>query len=250
MNTANGGFITNQKIPSEVTADFETEGCEIALAFDPIPSLKYASGNSAATIRMIFETGFDLTGFALIRHNLNTATAVKLRSYTDEIFSTLIVENDIEITQGIDTYAIISNMNEVKYLELYITTDLDTIEIGCIFPGDAFQFPHNYNWGFKRKFKVPKKIETSDYGVHFETFSEEKPEWHEYQIEFEDVDQAFYDEYKALIRPGKKVFILCFTNPLCHYGIVPNEALEASRNRPGDSYRLDFYEDAITQEVE
>jgi len=246
MNAANGGFILNRYIPTDVTADYETVGFEITNAFDPIASLKYRAGNATATIRMTFETPFDLTGFALIRHNLNTSATVKLRSYTDGNFSTLIVENDVTVSGGIDTYATFINMNEVQYLELYISSDQDDIEIGVIYPGESFQFPRNYKWGFKRRFKTPKKTETSDYGIHFETYPEEQPEWNEYQIEFEHVDQDYFDQYKALIRPGKKIFIPSFTGPFCHYGIVANDALEAHRNRPGDTYGLEFFEDAIT----
>ncbi|NIR04216.1 MAG: hypothetical protein GTN82_02185, partial [Candidatus Aminicenantes bacterium] len=123
------------------------------------------------------------------------------------------------------------------------------IKIGCIYPGLAYQFPYNYKFGLETEFHVVKQVDTTDEGIHFETPDEDDnvtaPEYHRYRMNFGDLKHQYFHEYCELIKPGKKVYILKFTEMECYYGIVPDQSLKKVTTRNEDTYSLRFFEDAL-----
>ena len=248
----NGGFLLKPIRPSEVTADDEKEGYEIGFAFEKNPSLVYCSEGSTTTINMTFSPARQITGVALINHNLHESASILLRFYDTGGFSTPIVEKNIPWHRK-NIYINIKDNPAYQYVQIQITVPSGNIQIGVIFPGTSFQFPYNFAWGYEEEFCVTKEVDTTDYGVHFETpdpydeaeSAETVGEYEKFKIDFDNIPSEHYSSFFDLIRPGKKVFIPSFSKPGCHYGIVPDKNLAASKYRGIDKYSIRFWEDAI-----
>lgn len=247
-NPANGGFLLNMQRPETVTAGSETSGFEISYAFMENPTLKYKSGAESTTINITLTAVSEISGFALINCNLSAAAQIRFRYCSDGTFSTVIEEKTVSSTGGKNSYLVIDAPPSTKYLQLYISDPGNPPEIGVIYLGESFQFPHNYSWGYENEFCVAKEVDTTDEGVHFETpgpGEDPAPEWENFKLTFSRTDSQFRQQFFPLIRPSKKVFMPSYTQPECHYGIVPEKTLKSKRNRDGDTYTISFYEDSI-----
>jgi hypothetical protein len=249
-NPGNGGFIFWKK-PDSVVADHEVVGYEIGNAFIKYPTKVFESGSNSVEINMTYNTAWKLTGIALVNHNLTAAAVTKLRFYLDSSFQTLDLEKTIPYNVK-NTYLIIdeSTIGNYNYIQVFITdTSIASIQLGVLFPGASFQFPHNYSWGYIEDFNVGKEVDTTDGGFHIETPDEEEeiqaPEYSRLEISFSSVDPGIYDIYKNLIRVGNKVFIPGFTRTSCYYGIVPNKNLKATKEKKGDTYTIQFWEHSL-----
>lgn len=244
----NGGFLKRRVKPVSVQASQQETGYEIDHAFTLIPSQVFESGTLTAnlTIDMDFGAQTSFLGFALINHNIpDTATITFYYSSTG--FTPPFDAFDVMTWHEKNIYMFCDR--SYRYVRIEIAAVGSSIRIGVIYPAlERFQFPHNYSWGYKREFVVAKVVTTSDYGVHFEEPNEESavtaPEFEKLWLTFDDVKDQYYESYKDLIRVGKKVYIPAFTAGLCFYGIVPNTKLTSVSAREGDTYSLDFFEDA------
>lgn len=250
-NPGNGGFILSWKKPDSVVADSEAAGYEIGNAFLKYPTKVFESESNTVSINMTYNTAWKPTGIALINHNLTEIAVIKLRFYLDSNFSTLDDEKTIPYNVK-NTYLVIdeSTIGEYHYIQLYISdTSISSIQLGVIFPGTGFQFPHNYSWGYVEDFNVGKDVDTTDGGFHNETPDEEEeiqaPEYTKVEITFSSVDPGIHNIYKNLIRVGQKIFIRSFTSPKCYYGIVPNKNLKATKEKKGDTYSIQFWEHSL-----
>jgi hypothetical protein len=163
-------------------------------------------------------------------------------------FSTYSVEKTIPWAEK-NTYIIDANPYS-EYVQIHIDASAAGVEnsIGVIYPGTAFQFPHNFSFGRADEFIVEKTVDTTDAGFHIETpgpDDQQPPEWEKVKMKFGPVKQQYRDDYKNLIRPGDKVFIKNFTSPACLYGIVPDRSLQAVKEKAGENYPLRFWEHGI-----
>lgn len=248
-NPGNGGFILSWNKPDSVVADNEATGSEIPNAFIKYPTKVFKSGSNNVKINMTYNTAWKLTGIALVNHNLTAAAVIKLRFYLDSSFQTLDVEKTIPYNVK-NTYLIIdeSTIGDYQYIQLYVSdTSISSIQMGVIFPGTAFQFPHNFSWGFEEDFNVGKEVTTTDGGFHIETpdKGDITPEYSKIGIKFSSVDPAIHDVYKNLIRPGNKIFIPSFLKQDCFYGVVASKNLKAIKEKKGDSYPIQFWEHSL-----
>jgi hypothetical protein len=249
-NPGNGGFILGWNKPDTVVADNEAAGYEVTNAYQKYPTKIFKSEN-IVSINMTYNLAWKLTGIALINHNLTETANVKLRFYLDSNFSTLDDEKTVPFNVK-NTYLIIdeSTIGDYNYIQLYISdTSISTIQMGVIFPGTGFQFPHNYSWGYIEYFNVGKEVDTTDGGFHIETPDEEEeiqaPEFSKTEIKFSSVDRSIHDVYKNLIRAGNKIFIPTFLEKTCYYGIIPNKNLKATKEKKGDTYSIQFWEHSL-----
>lgn len=247
-NPANGGFLLNMQQPEAVTASSQVSGFEISYAFHKNPTLKYNAAADTTTINITLPAAAEISGFAVINCNLSAAAQIRLRYCTDGTFSTVIEEKTVSSTGGKNNYLVIDAPPSTKWIQLYIYDSGNPPEIGVIFMGTAFQFPHNYSWGVESEFHVAKDVDTSDEGIHFETpgpDEEPAPEWEKFSLTFSRTDSQFRQQFFPLIRVGKKIFLPSFLGPECYYGIVPDKSLKAKSNRDGDTYSITFMEDSI-----
>jgi len=250
-NPGNGGFILDWNKPDTVAADHQATGFEIENAFSKYPTKVFLSGSNTVKINMTYNTAWKLTGIALVNHNLTAAAVTKLRFYLDSSFQTLNVEKTIPYNVK-NTYLIIdeSTIGNYKYFQVYITdTSIASIQIGVIFPGTGFQFPHNFSWGYTEEFNVVKEIDTTDGGFHEETPGEDQeisaPEYSKIGIIFSAVDPGIHDVYKNLIRVGNKIFIPSFYKQGCFYGVVSDKTLKTTKEKKGDTYSIQFWEHSL-----
>lgn len=249
INPENGGVISGRSKPETVWASTEAQGYEIDHALNKNPMEIYKSTTSTTTIKMTFPSPIKMTGFALINHNLTESATISLRFYTDANFTQLDTEKSISHAPK-NTYVIINDISEYKYILLYIDNPGQSeIKIGLIYPGTSFQFPSNYTWDYDDEFNIVKEVDTTDEGIHFETPDEDQnepvPEFTKLKITFRDIEREHYETFKALIRVGKKVLIPDYTINECFYGIFPDKKLPIKRKLEGDTFSLNFWEDAI-----
>lgn len=246
-NPENGGVILGRYKPTAV-ADTEAEGYEIDKAFNLNPTQIYKSTASTATINMTFSQD-KYTGWGIINHNLTSTASIALRFYTESTFTNLDHETTIPFSMR-NTYILIPGISEYSYIQLYITDpSLTEIEIGIIRPGKWEPFPCNYKWGYQEEFCVSKDIDTTDEGIIFESPGEDEeqptPEYSKLRITFENVKREHYDYFKNLIRVGKKVLILDPDKQECFFGVFPDKKIPGVRKLEGDTFSLQFWEDAI-----
>ena len=250
-NPGNGGFILAWKKPDSVVVNSEATGFEIQNAFIKYPTKIFESESNTINIDMTYNTAWKSTGIALVNHNLTETADIRFRFYLDPSFSTLDDEKTIPYNKK-NTYLIIdeSTIGDYNYNQLYISdTSISTIQIGVIFPGTGFQFPHNFSWGYIEDFNVGKDVATTDGGFHIETPDEEEliqaPEYSKMEIKFSSVNRSIHEVYKNLIRPGNKIFIPTFLEKTCYYGIVATKNLKGTREKKGDTYSLQFWEHSL-----
>lgn len=250
-NPGNGGFILSWKKPDSVTAMYPKPGYDIETAFLKYPTKKFKSTSNTEEINMTYNTAWKLTGIALTNHNLTETAVIQLRFYLDSNFTTLDDEKTIPYNLK-NTYLIIdeSTIGTYNYIQLYISdTSISSIQLGVIFPGTGFQFPHNYSWGYIEDYNIGKDVDTSDGGFHHETPDEEEeiqpPEYSKFVITFSSVDPWIHNVYKNLIRVGNKIFIPSFLKQDCYYGIVATKNLKTTKEKKGDNYQIQFWEHSL-----
>lgn len=250
-NPGNGGFILNWKKPDSVVVNSEAAGFEIPNAFIKYPTKVFQSNSNTISIDMTYNTAWKPTGVAVVNHNLTETANIRFRFYLDSSFSTLDDEKTVPFNMK-NTYLIIdeSTIGVYNYIQLYISdTSISSIQIGVIFPGTGFQFPHNFSWGYNEDFNVGKDVATTDGGFHIETPDEEEliqsPEYSKFGITFSSVDPEIYNIYKNLVRVGNKIFIPSFLSQNCYYGVVADKNLKATKEKKGDTYSIQFWEHSL-----
>lgn len=245
----NGGFILNRKLPASLLCNYTGQGYNIENAFFGNPNYIWKSdGSLNIYIKMTFANPIKLSGCGIINHTI-PATATVVLHYYHDAFLTYAGNSGGWSWNEKNMYKIITEV-EYQYYSLSIALPgSSAIQIGEIHLGDSFQFPHNFSWGYEEEFEVVKKVDTTDEGVHYETPDDSDtyiaPSFSKLQISFDDTKDEYYPMFKTLIMPGKKIFIKNYTKPDCHFGIVPNTKLKAKKKRTGDSYSIEFWEDAI-----
>jgi hypothetical protein len=249
MRAENGGFIRHWKRPETVTANPEGNG--IAYAFTKYPTELFSVESSTLTVKMTYSSQEKFSGFALINTNLTESASITMGFYPDSSFSTPDVEKNMSITDKTDKNIYIK-FDELDYkdVQLYISDpSITTIEFGVIFPGEAYQFPHNFSWEYEEEYCMDKEVDTTDGGFHHETPDDDStysaPKYHKMLIKFKDSNGQYLNEYKKLIHPGQKIFVKSFVKPGCFFGIVPDKKLAAIKNRPGDTFSIRFFEHAL-----
>ncbi|UCH93621.1 MAG: hypothetical protein JSV88_25580 [Candidatus Aminicenantes bacterium] len=252
MRPENGGFLLGRIIPQGFAASSEAEGNEIGNAFEKDPTLLYKSIESTITINMTLKQYELIQGISLVNHNFPETVEIKFRFCTDDSFSPESIEIEKTIPYAPKNTHLITNdiQQTYKYLQLYISSN-SPIQIGYVYLAKkAFQFPHNYSWGYEDKFEVLKLTDTTDYGINYETPDPDEgeppaPESRKFRITFNDIDNQFYETFFDLIRPGKKIWIPSFQGAKCHYGIIPDDSIDAKRKKGTDIFSIRFWEDAI-----
>ncbi len=245
-NAGNGGFIWKRKYPTQFVSVPSLTGHEIENAFQNDPTWLYTSdGTSPLPIKMVFESNKKFSGLGLINHTIPPTATMEIVFYSDA-FITPLYTTSIPYTI-INTYKLFEEIQS-EYVKLQIgnVTGLN-VSIGELYLGEKFQFPHNFSWGYEEEFNILKDVDTTDDGIQYETpgENEETYEYSKLRFTFNDVNMEYFEIYKNLIRPGKKVFIPNFNKPECHFGIVPNKTLKRQKKRTGDDYSLEFWTDAI-----
>lgn len=247
-NPENGGFLKNWAKPSTVTATVQDTDFEISKAFRFDPNETFCASASAVTINLTYSSPREITGIAFINHNLTPASNSFIRFFETEFTGEPDVELSIPFATK-NTYLIIDPGLVYNKIQLYIEDQsLEMIQVGVIYPGESYQFPYNYSWDYEVEFSVVKEVEVTDCGLVIETPSEDDtdpvPEMTKYRISFSDIDRNFED-IKALIRRGKKVFIPDFTVNECHFGTVPDFSITSRNTYEAEEYSISFWEDAI-----
>lgn len=248
MRPENGGFLLQRIIPQSQSASSEAEGFLIWNAFDKDPTIQYESIDSIVTINMVLKQYELIQGVALVNHNFPETVELKIRFCTDETYNEY-VEKTIPYAPK-NSYIITDIQQTYKYLQLYISSN-SAIQIGYIYLAKkAFQFPHNYSYEREDQFHVMKLVDTTDYGINYESPDPDEgeppaPESRRFRITFDDINQQYHETFFDLIRPGKKIWMPNFQKTPCHYGIVPDDTLEAKRKKTTDTYSIRFWEDSI-----
>ena len=249
MRPENGGFLLKWQKPLEVSADSTATGSDILNAFEGDPTFLFTSQNSTLKVNMRMKEPVNITGFSVVNHNLPETATIKLRYCLDNGY-----ENSIDVEKTIsyykkNTYLAYQEVQQYEYIQLYISSS-GPISFGCLFLAKlAFQFPHNYSWGYDDEFEVIKEVDFTDYGVGYEYPNPDNGddpayERRKYRINFSDVNREHHEKFFDLIRPGKKVWIPNFTALKCHFGIVPDKKLSSKKNKSGDTYSVGFHEDS------
>jgi len=251
-NPENGGVITKWYFPETVVASTEAQDHEITKAFSFSPQETYESTGNTITIDMTFTTEIIMTGFGIINHNLTAAAAIELRFYLNSSFTT--PDRVVTLTYAKkNIYQIITEITGYRYIQLYIQDDnLSAISVGILYPGTWEQFPGNFTIENEEEFCIGKEVDTTDYGVHFETPGEKEnetvPEYLKLRINFSNIKREHIEFYKSLIRIGKKILIIDPTDQEeeCYFGLFPDNTLPFKRHYlEGDTFSLRFWEDAI-----
>ena len=251
-NPENGGVIKNRFKPESVAASSESEGHEIPYAFNNNPQEKYESTSNTITINMTFPTEIIMTGFGIINHNLTENASIQLKFYLNSSFTSPDREVSLTFAEK-NIYQIIDDITGYKYIQLYIQdANLSTISFGVLYPGKWEQFPGNFTVENEEEFCVGKEVDTTDYGVHFESPGEEEntavPEYTKLKVNFSNINREHYSFFKSLIRVGKKILIIDPTDQEeeCYYGLFPDDKLPFKRHfLEGDTFSMRFWEDAI-----
>jgi len=249
---ANGGLLLRRIKPTTITCNSQQTGYEITLALDPNPSIIFNSNAQTGNINMTFADVLPVPhAITLVNHNLPATATVQLKYYSDSGFTTLI--GTLNMTRCEKNMYRIIDVGELpsinKYLRIVIDSKQTNFYIGVIFTSNVFQFPHNYSWGFDDELVCEKEVEVTDYGYTIETPGDDDawsaPEYHKIRISFDDVNRAYHSSFLQVIRPGKKVFFPSPARGECYYGIVPDKTLKATKKQTGDTYSVNFQEDAI-----
>lgn len=244
-NPENGGFILNRTTPSQITCGQEATGYPATNLFTDNPNQLFkSSGSSTVYINVAYSGIPTLTGIAFINHSIPPGAIIKILWYegvwqTYKTFS-MITWNSKNL------YFKFSQPRIYQSFKIEISLLTAAIYIGELYPGTAYQFPYNYEWGYEETFTVVKEVVTTDEGIHFEVPTAQAPEFSRYAIKFSNSPSENLSLFYDIIRPGKKVFIPSFITPQCHFGIVPDTELKANRTDKGDEYPIRFWEDAIS----
>lgn len=241
----NGGLFLKRQIPDSYSADNQLAGYEIGKAFDIFPTVIYDAGNTTTVIDMTLTDPAAATGIALINHNLAPTASVRYRRGNDATFSTFV--DDFPFPIYPTSTCIIVASSGYQYVQLEITNTVN-IQLGGIYLGTAWQFPHNYDWGNIWDFEVDKKTDSTDSKFHYETPGEkDEPatECSKFSMKFKGVNQQHFDSFKPLVRPGHKIFVPNWLEARCHYGVVPDTNLKNTRDQDGDYYGVRFWEHGL-----
>lgn len=249
---ANGGLLMKRIQPININTTYAEEGYEAVNALNANPSLIYLSDRQIVGIRLTFAENLPLPhAITLVNHSLKVGAVVTLGYYEDAAFANLIGVVPMTVREK-DMFRIVtaSDIADVgQYLKINVNANADNFSIGVIFPSGVFQFPHNFSWGYDVEFVCEKEVETTDYGYTIEIPGDDDtwsaPEYHKIRITFDDVNRAYHSQFLQVIRPGKKVFFPSPAQGECYYGIVPDKKLTAKKNKTGDTYTINFQEDAI-----
>ncbi len=243
-NPENGGFILNRLTPSQITCSQEATGYPASNLYTNNPNQIFKSnGSSTIYIAVAYSIIPTFTGIALINHSIPATATIKVHFY-EGIFQTYITYITVPWNQKNLYYKFATKTYQSFKLEISGLTA--AIYIGELYPGTAFQFPYNYEWGYEETFNVVKEVVTTDEGVNIEVPTTQAPEFSRYTIKFTNSPAENLSQYYDVIRAGKKVFIPSFTATACHFGIVPDTELKANRTLNGDEYSIRFWEDAIS----
>jgi hypothetical protein len=243
-NPENGGFILNRTTPSQITCAQEAIGYPATNLFSDNPNQIFKSnGSSTVWVNVAYSSIPTFTGIALINHSIPATATIKMHFY-EGIWQTYKTYITVPWTQKNIYYKFIAKTYQSFKIE--INTLTAAIYIGELYPGTAFQFPYNYEWGYEDTFNVVKEVVTTDEGVHFEVPTTQAPEFSRFSIKFTNSPAENLSQFYNVIRAGKKVLIPSFITSQCHFGIVPDTELKANRTLNGDEYSIRFWEDAIS----
>jgi hypothetical protein len=255
MISERGGFIKNRYKPDAVTlvSGGEKTGYGIDHAFNTNPTQVFMSTSNTVKINMSYLTAKTITGFGIINHNLTESADMILRYYADAGFTTLLLEHEISC-HPVNTYSIIEDAPTCNYIQLYIyDAPIQYIKMGVIFPGLTFKCPTNFDYELTIEYTVIKDVRDTDEGLHLEypdpDIEPDIPSFTKLTLNFKKVGNEFFDLYKPLIKPGKKILIPDFSDGSCFYGIIPNSVL-SSQYRIYHEFSLEFLEDAICESLE
>lgn len=244
-NPENGGFILNRMTPNEINCSQEVTGYPATNLFTNNPNQIFKSnGSSTIYINIAYSTPITFTGVAIINHSIPSNANLKIHWY-DGIWQTYITFTSVPWNQKNLYFKFLTARTHQSY-KLEISSLSSAIYIGELYPGTAFQFPYNYEWGYEEIFNVVKETVTTDEGIHIEEPATQAPEFSRYNIKFSNSPEENLSQFYDCIRAGKKVFIPSYTTPQCYFGVVPDKELKATRTFNGDEYCIRFWEDAIS----
>jgi hypothetical protein len=242
-NPENGGFILNRTTPSQISCAQEATGFPATNLYSDNPNQIFKSnGSSTIGVKVAYSSIITLTGIAIINHSIPSSAGIKLHFY-EGIWETWKESINIPWNPKNLYYTFTKTYQSIK---LEVNNLTAAIYIGELYPGIAFQFPYNYEWGHEEIFNVVKEVVTTDEGVHFEVPTTQAPEFSRFSIKFSNSPAENLSLFYDIIRAGKKVFIPSFITSQCHFGIVPDTELKSNRGLNGDEYPIRFWEDAIS----
>jgi len=200
----------------------------------------------------------DFSSIAIINHNIATNVVIVLglsnTGFTPvmeeeiSIGTTNILERYIyrrnEVGDLIKTYApnTYNNLGNktFRYFRFTILANEPTT-IGSLFIGDTFVFPKNYDQDYNFNFNIEKAVNN----IHGQMYEYQISEQMSHKLNFTEVPEEHFEDYKHLLRQGAKIFVPDFDKKPCYYGIVTNSVLVNVRQRATDlldNFSMNFME--------
>lgn len=258
MSSEFGGFGRND-VAQDATVTMTNEDTTFPKewAVNGLPNEPVIASTTSCKIRFEFASAKNIKMVALVGTNmqngdtinLNTYSAVgwgtpsntvdlELRWYERKIWKNQ--QNDVEEFDRTTLFSVLDQNQKYYEVELSGSSNPLVGEV-CLFE-DSFQFNRNYKWGYRRVFK-PDTVK-AQVGKTF--VSKQSTEGEDFQLDFQYVDDADYDELIDSFRAkGRNIlFVPDYEQYPAYYGAVAGNNFPFRKEKEGYAFGVRFEESA------